>query len=73
MSKRKRDTNGDAQRVYRFIGDNDYPPRPLDICHDLGFSEDQLDRSLVHLRGAGRICEGSTLPTVYIDPSPPAA
>jgi hypothetical protein len=77
MSLRTIDIKRDTERLYNylvaFVGDNGYPPRRCDIGDDLGISEYQLDRALLRLRGARRICEGSTLPTVYSDPLPPAA
>jgi hypothetical protein len=67
MSVRSADIKNTAEQLYNylvaFVGDNGFPPRRCDIGDDLGISEYQLDRVLVRLRGAGRICEGSTMPT----------
>jgi hypothetical protein len=69
--------NREADRIYRHIcahlGDNGDPPIPEDIAEWLGLELGRVDKALKRLRGAGRICEGSTLPTAYTDPLPPAA
>ncbi|HVU14960.1 MAG TPA: hypothetical protein VHD90_26985 [Phototrophicaceae bacterium] len=66
----------DTERVYRhicaFTGDHGYPPSPEAIANWLGFRVQRVHHALMRLRAAGRICERSTLPTVYID-LPPAA
>jgi len=68
MSVRPVDPEQEAERVYNyllaFFGDNDFTPRIRDIHDDLGISENRVRQSLALLRDAGRVCAGSTLPTV---------
>ena len=68
----------EAERVYNYIvaffRDNHYSPRIRDIHDDLGIGENRVRRLLAALRAAGRICAGSTLPTIYTrEALPPAA
>ena len=64
----------EAERVYTYItvylAQYGIPPRRKDIGPAIDFTFTQLDRALLRLRGAGRICEGSTLPRIYTDPLP---
>ncbi|MEO8393412.1 MAG: hypothetical protein ABI700_10515 [Chloroflexota bacterium] len=58
--------------ISAFVGDNGYPPNSEYIAEWLGLEGLRVEKALKRLRAAGRICEGSTLPTVYIEPVPPA-
>ncbi|MEO8394244.1 MAG: hypothetical protein ABI700_14735 [Chloroflexota bacterium] len=49
------------------------PPPPEAIADSLGVEDRRIEKALKRLRTAERICEGSTLPTAYTDPLPPAA
>ena len=77
MSARTADITQTTERLdsylVAFFADNGYSPRRRDIYDDLGITEYQLDRALARLRGAKRVCEGSTLPTVCLaSPSSPS-